>query len=161
MATSEEIEKIAKLIDKARVAHVTTQTTDGRLVSRPLAVLDRPFDGELYFLTPDPSSKTDEVRANDQVNVALQVGNDGFLSIAGTASLSKDQQIIDELWNRYAEAWFEQGRDDPSVALLRVTADSAEYWTVDDPKAVVLLKYAKAIVTREQPDIAENKSVDL
>jgi Pyridoxamine 5'-phosphate oxidase like len=46
------------------------------------------------------------VRINDQVNVAMQIGND-FLSIAGTATVSRDQTMIDELWNRYAEAWFE------------------------------------------------------
>ena len=50
----------------------------------------------------------------------MQIGNDGFLSIAGTAIVSKDQAIIDELWNKYAEAWFEQGREDPTVALLQV-----------------------------------------
>ncbi|GAA3638798.1 pyridoxamine 5'-phosphate oxidase family protein [Microlunatus ginsengisoli] len=161
MATQDEIDTIAELIDKARVAHVTTLTDEGRLVSRPLAVLDRPFDGRLYFFTADPSSKTEQVRENDQVNLAMQVGNDGFLSIAGTASVSRDQAIIDELWNRYAEAWFEQGRNDPAVALLRVEADSAEFWNVDDPKPVVLLKYAKAIVKGEQPDIAENRSVEL
>ena len=161
MATQEELDQIARLVDKARIAHVTTQTEDGRLVSRPLAVTDRPFDGELYFFTQDPSSKTDQVRVNDQVNVALQVGQDGFLSIAGTASVSKDQTIIDELWNKYAEAWFEDGREDSTVALLKVHADSAEYWTVNDPKVVVMLKYAKAIVTRDQPDIADNESVQL
>src|SRR5690349_21307625 len=129
MATQDEIDTIAELVDKARVAHVTTLTDEGRLVSRPLAVLDRPFDGELYFFTADPSSKTDQVRENDQVNLAMQVGNDGFLSIAGTASVSRDQAIIDQLWNRYAEAWFEQGREDPAVALLKVQAHSAEYWS--------------------------------
>jgi general stress protein 26 len=111
-------------------------------------------------LTPDPSSKTEEVRVNDQVNVAMQIGND-FLSIAGTASVSRDQTMIDELWNRYAEAWFEGGRDDPAVALLCVHADSAEYWKMDDPKPVALIKYAKAIVTGQQPDLGENRAVDL
>lgn len=161
MASTEEIDKIAKLIDKARVAHVTTVTDEGKLVSRPLAVLDRPFDGELYFFTQDPSSKTEQVRGNDQVNLALQIGNDGFLSIAGTASVSRDQAMIDELWNSYAEAWFEQGREDPSVALLRVEADSAEYWTVEDPKPIVLLKVVKAMAKGEQPDIGDNAAVEL
>jgi general stress protein 26 len=90
----------------------------------------------------------------------MQIGND-FLSIAGTASVSRDQTMIDELWNRYAEAWFEGGRDDPAVALLRVHADSAEYWKMDDPKPVALIKYAKAIVTGQQPDLGENRAVDL
>jgi general stress protein 26 len=161
MATTEEIDTIATLIDKARVAHVTTLTDDGKLVSRPLAVLDRPFDGKLYFFTQDPSSKTEQVRGNDQVNLAMQIGNDGFLSIAGTASVSKDQAVIDELWNKYAEAWFEQGREDPSVALLRVEADSAEYWTVEDAKPVVLLKTIKAMTKGERPDIGDNAAVEL
>jgi general stress protein 26 len=159
-ASADEIAQVADLISDARTALVTTVGTDGRLVSRPLAVLDRPFDGDLWFLTPDPSPKTEEVRVNDQVNVAMQVGDD-FLSIAGTASVSRDRDMIDELWNPYAEAWFEGGKDDPSVALLRVHADSAEYWKMNDPKPVALIKYAKAIVTGEQPDVGENRSVDL
>ncbi len=161
MATQDEHEQIAKLVEKARIAHVTTQTEDGRLVSRPLAITNRPFDGTLYFFSQDPSSKTDQVRVNDQVNVAMQVGQDGFLSIAGTATVSKDQSVIDQLWNKHAEAWFEDGREDSTVALLQVDAESAEYWTINDPKAIVLLKYAKAIVKGEQPDIADNESVDL
>ena len=161
MATQDEHEQIAKLVEKARIAHVTTQTEDGRLVSRPLAITNRPFDGTLYFFSQDPSSKTDQVRVNDQVNVAMQVGQDGFLSIAGTATVSKDQSVIDQLWNKHAEAWFEDGREDSTVALLQVDAESAEYWTINDPKAIVLLKYAKAIVKGEQPDIGDNESVDL
>src|SRR3712207_7360015 len=33
-----------------------------------------------------------------------------------------------ELWNSAVEAWFPQGPDDDSVVLLKVEADSAEYW---------------------------------
>ena len=84
-ANSDEIAQLADLISDAKTALVTTVGPDGRLVSRPLAVLDRPFDGDLWFLTPDPSPKTEQVRINDQVNVAMQIGND-YLSIAGTAS---------------------------------------------------------------------------
>jgi general stress protein 26 len=159
-ANSDEIAQVADLISDAKTALVTTVGPDGRLVSRPLAVLDRPFDGDLWFLTPDPSPKTEQVRINEQVNVAMQIGND-YLSIAGTASVSRDQTMIDELWNRYAEAWFEGGREDPAVALLRVHAESAEYWKMDDPKPVALIKYAKALVTGQQPDVGENRTIDL
>ncbi|MBA3529851.1 MAG: pyridoxamine 5'-phosphate oxidase family protein [Propionibacteriaceae bacterium] len=159
-ATSEEVEKVSKLIEGARIALVTTVGPEGQLFSRPLAMPDREFDGELWFFTQDPSSKTEQVAANDQVNVALQVDN-GYVSIAGTATVSRDQAMIDELWNRHAAAWFEEGREDPAVALLRVKADSAEYWTVDSPKLVAAIKYAKAIVTGGQPDVGDNVSVNL
>lgn len=158
--TKSEFEQVGELISKARFAFVTTSTPDGRLLSRPLAVLDREFDGDLYFFTMEPSSKTQQVALDSQVNVSMQSGDD-YLSLAGTASVTRDPALIDELWNPYAEAWFEQGREDPAVALLKVHADSAEYWTMDNPKPINLIKYAKAIITGEQPDVATNKSVDL
>jgi general stress protein 26 len=69
--TVEEIEKVSKLIEDARTAVVTTVSAEGQLVSRPLAMQEREFDGTLWFFTQDPSPKTAEVAANDQVNVAL------------------------------------------------------------------------------------------
>jgi general stress protein 26 len=158
--TVEEIEKVSKLIESARIALVTSVGEEGQLVSRPLAMQDREFDGTLWFFTPDPSPKTEQVAANDQVNVALQV-DDGWVSIAGTASVSKDRAMIDELWNKHAEAWFENGKDDPSVALLRVKADSAEYWSIESGKVVSAIKYAKAIITGDRPDIGDNATVQL
>lgn len=157
--TRNDFERIGELIGKARFAFVTTSSSDGRLLSRPLAVLDRDFDGDMYFLTAEPSSKTDQVAADRQVNVSMQSGDD-FLSIAGTASVSRDQALIDELWSPAASAWFEHGREDPAVALLRVHADSAEYWTVDSPKPIALIQYAKAIITGEQPDVGSSRSVE-
>lgn len=160
MASKDEIEKLDSLIGKARIGIITTVNGDGHLVSRPMAVKEREFDGDLWFFTEDPSHKTEEVRGNPQVNVALQSG-DGWVSLAGEASVVKDAAKIDELWDTSAEAWFSDGRDDPKVALLKVTAHSAEYWASDDPKPLVVLKYAKAAVTGGQPDVGEARTVDL
>lgn len=156
----EEIDKVSKLIESARIALVTSVGEEGQLVSRPLAMQQREFDGNLWFFTQDPSPKTEQVAANDQVNVALQV-DDGWVSIAGTAMVSKDPAMIDQLWNKSAEAWFEAGRDDPTVALLKVKADSAEYWSVESGKVVSAVKYAKAIVTGGRPDIGDNATIKL
>lgn len=158
--TVEEIDKVSKLVESARTALVTSVNSEGQLVSRPLAMQQREFDGTLWFFTQDPSPKTEQVAANDQVNVALQV-DDGWVSVAGTASVSRNQVMIDELWNRHAEAWFEGGKDDPSVALLRVKADTAEYWTIESGKLVSAIKYAKAIVTGDRPDIGDNATIEL
>lgn len=159
-ATAEDEQTIEKLVAKASIALVTTVAEDGALVSRPLAVQQREFDGDLWFFTEDPSAKTDQVRANDQVNVAIEAGH-GWLSISGTGTVVKDQAKIDELWSTGAEAWFEQGREDPKVALLRVEAKTAEYWTSKAPMVVTLAKYAKAAVTGGRPDVGESKVVEL
>ncbi len=72
-----------------------------------------------------------------------------------------DAAKIDELWDTSAQAWFEHGREDPKVALLKVTAHTAEYWATDEPKPLVLFKYAKAAVTGGQPKVGESHTVDL
>ncbi|WP_165069988.1 pyridoxamine 5'-phosphate oxidase family protein [Marisediminicola senii] len=158
-ATTEELETVAKIIADAKIALLTTVTAEGQLVSRPLAVQGDSFDGDLWFLTQDPSDKTTEIAGNDQVNVAFE-SSKGYLSIAGTASVVHDDAMIDALWTTQAEAWFPDGRND-TVALIKVHAETAEYWASNEPKPVVLFKVAKAAVTGGTPDIGENRTVVL
>ena len=35
---------------------------------------------------------------------------------------------MDRLWNRFIAAWYEGGKDDPNLVLLRFDAESAEIW---------------------------------
>lgn len=54
--------------------------------------------------------------------------HDVFASVHGRLSLDTDPATIDRLWNRFVAAWFEGGRDDPKLRLLRLDAESAEIW---------------------------------
>ncbi|WP_159801734.1 pyridoxamine 5'-phosphate oxidase family protein [Arthrobacter zhaoguopingii] len=161
MDTQQEgIQELRKILDKADIAILTTTNAQGQLVSRPLAVHGKDFDGDLWFFTEDPSPKADEIRANPQVNVSISTGK-GYLSIAGTASLTRDQAKIDELWGPSVSAWFENGRDDPAVALIKVDADTAEYWSMDAPRVVSAVKMVKGLVTGSKPDVGKNEVIDL
>ena len=161
MDTQQEgMQELRKILDKADIAILTTTNSSGQLVSRPLAVHGKDFDGDLWFFTEDPSPKADEIRANPQVNVSISTGK-GYLSIAGTASLTRDQAKIDELWGPSVSAWFENGRDDPAVALIKVDADTAEYWSMDAPRVVSAVKMVKGLVTGTKPDSGKNEVIDL
>jgi general stress protein 26 len=156
----DDIATIARLISSSKIALVTTQTAAGDLHSRPLAVQEAEFDGDLWFFTQHPSEKTDDIATNPKVNAAFESGK-GYLSIAGTATVVRDPAKIDELWSKNVEAWFPDGKDDPTVALLKIEAESAEFWSIDEPQVVTLFKVAKAAVTGGQPDVGDNRSVDL
>jgi general stress protein 26 len=160
MTDDTDLETIRTIISAAKVAVLTTTAQNGELHSRPLAALDHTFEGSLWFFTADPSPKTDDIARSAEVNVAYADGK-GYLSIAGTASVEHNPTRIDQLWTPMAEAWFEEGRSDPSVALLRVDATSAEYWSVDKPGVVRAFEIAKAVVTKSQPDVGENRTVAL
>ena len=36
--------------------------------------------------------------------------------------------MVDKLWNRFVAAWFEGGKDDPRLALLRLDPERAQIW---------------------------------
>lgn len=54
--------------------------------------------------------------------------HDVFATLHGKLSLDMNPATIDRLWNRYVAAWFEGGRDDPKLRLLRLDAERAEIW---------------------------------
>lgn len=153
-------ERVAKILKSANVAVVTNRSDEFGLVSRPLALKESEFDGTLWFITDGTSAKADEIRKHSDVNVSVQDGT-GFLSITGTAEIVHDRAKIDDLWGPLMEPWFEGGKDDPAVALLRVDTDTAEYWRVDEPKIVSAFKLAKSVITGEQPDLGKNDVVQL
>jgi general stress protein 26 len=159
-ATDEDRATIAKIVKAAKVGLLTTVSPDGQLHSRPLVAQDVEFDGDLWFFAQDDSPKVRDLAANGSVNVAFESGK-GYLSIAGTATVVRDERKIDEYWTPSVQAWFPEGREDPTIVLIRVHAESAEFWANDEPRIVSAFKIAKATVTRTQPDVGENRTVEL
>ena len=56
---------------------------------------------------------------------------------------------------------FPQGPDDDSVVLLKVEADSAEYWDSPGSRLATVFSFVKAKVTGERIESGENEKVDL
>lgn len=46
----------------------------------------------------------------------------------GRIRIDQDRATIDKLWNRFVAAWYEGGKDDPKLRLLRLDAERAEIW---------------------------------
>ncbi|WP_308796983.1 pyridoxamine 5'-phosphate oxidase family protein [Agromyces silvae] len=157
---NDALDRISDIVTSADVAMLTTEGGDGSLHARPLAVLQKRFDGTIRFLIEDPSPKVEEIRTNPRVNVSF-ASKAGYLSLAGTARLVEDNAAaIDELWGPAAEAWFPGGREDPEIVVLEVLPESAEYWAKTESGIVAAAKATKAFFTKEQPDIGENRVVE-
>ena len=55
-------------------------------------------------------------------------GHDLFASVQGSLSISRDRDVIDRLWNPFIAAWFEGGKDDPTLRLLRMDPEETHVW---------------------------------
>ena len=52
----------------------------------------------------------------------------GFLMLDGHASIGRDQERIDELWNPVMKTWFTEGKDDPRITVICFTPTDGYYW---------------------------------
>ena len=135
-ANKNDVKMLNEKIKGIRIAMMTTVDEDGTLKSRPMATQDSESDGELWFFTKANAPKVGDVGRDQQVNISYaNPGGNTFVSISGTAQLVRDQKKVKQYWKPMLKAWFPDGEDDPELALLKVTVDSAEYW--DAPGGIV------------------------
>ena len=119
-------------------------------------------DGTIWFFTSDNTHKIEEIEAQPKVNVAYAKPDDNtYVSVSGTAEVSKDRAKIEELWNPILKAWFPDGLDDPSLCLLKINIDQAEYWESPSGTLVQLFGFVKALATGESADWGENKKIQM
>jgi general stress protein 26 len=55
-------------------------------------------------------------------------GHDLFATVDGRLEEDNDRETIDQLWSPFAAAWFEGGKDDPNLQLIRFDPISAQIW---------------------------------
>jgi general stress protein 26 len=141
---------------------LTTVDADGTLNSRLMGTQDKEFDGTLYFITGKNSHKSEELRQDSHVNIAYaNPDSNRWVSVTGTATASRDQQKIDELWSPFHKAWFPEGKHDPSIMVIRVDVDSVEYWEAASRKMVQVAGLVKSLVTGKLCRLGENKTIDM
>lgn len=140
-----------------RASNVTAGMLSGDgMTPRPMAHNLRKGDSALWFIT---AKQTDVARAaakgaKAQHILACSHGKI-YAAIDGTLSVETSEEILDDVWSPMAAAWFEDGREDDDVCLVRFTPTQAEVWATDGgPKA--LYEFAKATLGDDTPDMGEH-----
>jgi general stress protein 26 len=155
---SMELDKLRDKIKDIRIAMLTTLEEDGDLHTRPMATHEMDQDGTMWFFTYDNSHKVDEVNQDHRVSVAFSdPGSELYVATKGTAQVVKDRMKINELWSDLLKTWFPNGKEDPHIALLKVTIHSGEYWDRPGGKMVKLFEMAKGAITGDADKSGRNE----
>jgi general stress protein 26 len=154
-------EKVWELIKDIKIALMVTTGGEGHLHGRPMAAMNKSFEGELWFASRDDTPKLEEIAKSPQVLLAYsEPKSQNYVSVSGSARIVHDTAKVKELWSEGARVWFPQGPEDPSIALICVRVESAEFWDSPSSTWVYAMGYAKARLTGEPPrDVGENKVV--
>ena len=155
--------KVMEMVKTLSIAMLSTRGTDGKFHSRPMAASDAEFSGTLYFLTDVGSGKTHDLERDPETIVTFSDRHtQQYVAIRGRGSITTDRSAIRDHWTAAAKAWFPKGVDDPSIALIKVDVEDAEYWDAPSGKMVVLYAYAKAAITGQKPgNVGENERVSI
>ena len=156
---TDEVRKLTELLGDERIGMLTTTAPDGALTSRPMAMQEVEEDGDLWLFADRGSGKFDAIATHPHVNFAVSTAST-WISLAGRAELVDDPARKKALWNAGADAWFPDGEDNPDIVLLRIDAESAEYWDTPGGRISTLLSFVKTRVTGE-PRKDDNARVEL
>ena len=97
--------------------------------ARPMTAQIEGDHGPIWFFTAKDNAIVKALGKGDRaIATFASKGHDLFATVHGRLVLDNDREVIDRLWNRFVAAWFEGGKDDPKLALLRLDAEKAEIW---------------------------------
>ncbi|MET1024522.1 MAG: pyridoxamine 5'-phosphate oxidase family protein [Pseudoxanthomonas sp.] len=98
--------------------------------TRPMtAMIEGDAGGPIWFFTATDNAMVQQLAQGHRAIAAFTAkDHDLFASVRGNLQRDDDRAVIDRLWNPFIAAWYEGGKDDPKLALLRLDAEQAEIW---------------------------------
>jgi general stress protein 26 len=158
---AEAKEQLWSQLDGGRISMLSLLGTDQ--LPQPMTHFIDKDAGCIWFVT---SSDTDLASSISSLALGQLVfmapSQDYQASVVGRLEIVSDEDKLDALWNVAIAAWFEKGREDPTVRLLRFVPDEAAIWASEGSKVLVGLKMLRAGLTEgeDHPDVGVHKVID-
>ena len=104
---------------------------EGQSDARPMTaqLKDKEDHGPIWFFTSSDTELGHEVTGTKDASFTFtDKGHNVWANVKGSITRDTDRATIDALWNPYVAAWYEQGKDDPKLRLLRFEPNEAKIW---------------------------------
>jgi general stress protein 26 len=158
-----DLARLYSHIDDIEIAMMTTRRPDGHLESRAMATQKRAAGADLWFVSLEDTQKLRDLADDPHVNLSYYKDRTReWISVSGTAAVTRDRAKIHELYMPDWRAWFPKGddprhgtKDDPRMVLIGVTVHAAVFLEVNKPQPMVLFEIAKGWLTGSTPELGE------
>ena len=147
MAADQLQKKIHELLSEFDTAMLVTHGGDFAH-ARPMAIASVEPNCDVWFFTARSSPKVQEIQDDQAVLIVCQDPRGRYVTLNGRAELIADRAKAQPLWRDSFQTWFPGGVADPTLLLICVHAEEAEYW--DNTGAEALRYYIAAVKARVQ-----------
>ncbi len=97
--------------------------------ARPMTAQFEDDRSPIWFFTATDNQIVQSLsRGNRAIATFSSKGHDLFATVHGSLAVHNDRATIERLWNPHVAAWYDGGKDDPKLTLLRLDAERAEIW---------------------------------
>lgn len=116
----------------------------------------------LWFLTKRETDLVQALHPGAKAGfVLISKAHDFHASMSGPIEVRDDRAKLDEIWSRNSAAWYEGGKDDPSLTMLALDLRSAAIWASTANTLAYAWEIAKAnVVTEAVPDVGVRNDVE-
>lgn len=131
MPTPAELEeKFWKALKSDRTMMLGIEGSDDGHTRPMTAQIEGDASGPIWFFTSTDNALVRNLQGRDARALATFAakGHDLFATVHGVLGVDTNRAVVDRLWNRFVAAWYEGGKDDPKLALLRLDPESGEVW---------------------------------
>ncbi|PRD48681.1 pyridoxamine 5'-phosphate oxidase family protein [Sphingobacterium haloxyli] len=159
----EAIDKLKKIVDETDIGMLGTYPKGSEYIHAvPMSRQEVDQEGNIWFLFSSESETYQHLQNTAKVSLLFSdVRNYSFLSINGTAEISQDTTQIEKYWNKMVEGWFDRGKEDPRIRVLKVVPNEAHYWDTKSNKLVTFFKVAARAVTGKNIETGEQGDLNL
>ena len=97
--------------------------------TRPMTAQIEGEHGPIWFFTTSDNALASKIGGSGRaIATFTSRAHDLFATVHGRLCVDTDRATVDRLWNSAVAAWYEGGKDDPRLVLLRLDAEKAEIW---------------------------------
>ena len=144
-----ETSHLLDVVSQFETAMLVTHDLSGMLRARPMSIAEVEKNGTLWFFTAHDSGKAPELEKDSRVAVVMQ-GPSRYVSITGTARLTREPERLERLWRESWRPWFPGGAQDATAVAVRVLPVAAEYWDLSGLSGVRYVADALGAMVRRQ-----------
>ena len=135
-------------------------TPDVAAPLRPMTLHPSPEECAIWFVVHADSDFAVEV-GDGGASRLVAMTRDGRIqiSLGGRIEPSHSALHLERCWSPLVAAWFDRGRDDPAVLLMRFTPQAGKIWVASGGVLSVGWEVAVASLTGEKPDLGASAEV--
>ena len=148
-------EKITKMAEDIDFAMMATNLENIPLSVIPMSTKKVDGEGNIWFLSGKDSDHNKDIEKDPNAQLIYsKPGSMQFLSVYGRATIVTDKSILEDLYSKADDNWFD-GKDDPNLTAISFKPSEAAYWDSKSNKLVSLFKMGVGAVTGNKQDVGE------